>query len=170
MHTLLIRGQSGLQHFLKCQAGRANFVAATWVGTKPMSLILRRPTTLGNLFADSLAKNGLEKKGPCMSYSYAFSLLTVAIFAEGHSGSSVGCSLFSGQHRLAQGAALSSVLASCDGMGPGQGQATDERAPGRDGGRGGGGVGPPEKAANPHPRLKARPSRTGRGVELHMWV
>ena len=31
-------------------------------------------------------------------------------------------------------------------------------------------VGPPAQTANPHPRLKARPRCTGRGVELYLWV
>ena len=55
-------------------------------------------------------------------------------------------------------------------MGPSIGQAADERVTGHDGGRGGEQVGPPAQAASPNPRLKARPSRTGRGVELCLWV
>ena len=86
-------------------------------------------------------------------------------FFRSHFGSSAGIEL---QHRVAQVAALSRLFAACNGMGPGQGQLMNELMGER--GEASRQVGPPTKAASPHPRFMARPSCTGRGMELHLWV
>ena len=103
-------------------------------------------------------------------------LLPVGILAQGYFGSSAGIKLLWCQHRLAQGAALSRLFAACspamvwDQAGAKQLMCELQGMMGEWGGGSRLAGGTADKSSKPHTRLMARPSCTGRGMELYLWV